>query len=128
MPAQKKPTASTKPLWQKLFIKGGTVLLMNAPSGYDKVLAGSPAKVVTRGPAAADTILLFVNDQAQLAASMATVVKSLGPSSSLWVAYRKGDKNFHRDTLGKLMETFGFSGVAMVAVDDTWSALRVKKS
>jgi len=128
VPAQKKPTASTKPLWQKLFIKGGTVLLMNAPSGYDKVLAGSPAKVVTRGPAAADTILLFANDQAQLEASMATVVKSLGPSSSLWVAYRKGDKNFHRDTLGKLMETFGFSGVAMVAVDDTWSALRVKKS
>jgi hypothetical protein len=127
VPAQKKPTASTKPLWQKLFIKGGTVLLMNAPSGYDKVLAGSPAKVVTRGPAAADTILLFANDQAQLEASMATVVKSLGPSSSLWVAYRKGDKNFHRDTLGKLMGTFGFSGVAMVAVDDTWSALRVKK-
>ena len=56
------------------------------------------------------------------------MVKSLGPSSNLWVAYRKGAKNFHRDTLGKLMETFGFSGVAMVAVDDTWSALRVKKS
>jgi len=125
--AAKKPAPSAKPLWQKLFIKGGTVLLMNAPAGYDKVLAGSPAKVVTRGPAAADTILLFANDQAQLEASMATVVKSLGPSSSLWVAYRKGDKNFHRDTLGKLMETFGFSGVAMVAVDDTWSALRVKK-
>jgi len=25
------------------------------------------------------------------------------------------------------MEPFGFTGVAMVAVDDTWSALRVKK-
>ena len=92
MPAQKKsvakrPAPSTKPLWQKLFIKGGTVLLMNAPSGYDKVLAGSPAKVVTRGPAAADTVLLFANDQAQLAASMPAVVKSLGPSSNLWVAY-----------------------------------------
>ena len=132
MPAQKKsaaktPAPSTKPLWQKLFIKGGTVLLMNAPSGYDKVLTGSPAKVVTRGPTAADTVLLFATDQAQLEASMPAVVKSLGESSNLWVAYRKGDKNFHRDTLGKLMETFGFMGVAMVAVDDTWSALRAKR-
>ena len=103
------------------------MLLINAPSGYAKVLAGSPATVVTRGPAAADTVLLFANHQAQLEASMPVVVKSLGPSSNLWVAYRKGDKNFHRDTLGKLMQTFGFTGVAMVAVDDTWSALRVKK-
>ena len=125
--AAKKPAPSTKPLWQKLFIKGGTVLLMNAPSGYAKVLAGSPAKVVTRGPTAADTVLLFANDQAQLEGSMPAVVKSLGPSSNFWVAYRKGDKNFHRDTLGKLMEGFGFTAVAMVAVDDTWSALRVKK-
>ena len=132
MPAQKKsaakkPAPSTKPLWQKLFIKGGTVLLMNAPSGYAKVLAGSPAKVVTRGPTAADTVLLFANDHAQLEASMPTIVKSLGPSSILWVAYRKGDKTFHRDTLAKLVEKFGFTAVALVAVDDTWSALRVKK-
>ena len=132
MPAQKKsaakkPAPSTKPLWQKLFIKGGTVLLMNAPSGYAKVLGGSPAKVVTRGPTTADTVLLFANDQAQLEASMPAVVKSLGPSSNLWVAYRKGDQTFHRDTLAKLVETFGFTAVALVAVDDTWSALRVKK-
>ena len=100
---------------------------MNAPSGYAKVLAGSPAKVVTRGPTAADTVLLFANDHAQLEASMPTIVKSLGPSSILWVAYRKGDKTFHRDTLAKLVEKFGFTAVALVAVDDTWSALRVKK-
>ena len=132
MPAQKKsaakkPALSTKPLWQKLFIKGGTVLLMNAPSGYAKVLAGSPAKVVTREPTAADTVLLFADDQAQLEASMPMIVKSLGPSSNLWVAYRKGDKTFHRDTLAKLVEKFGFTAVALVAVDDAWSALRVKK-
>ena len=132
MPAQKKsaakkPAPSTKPLWQKLFIEGGTVLLMNAPPGYAKVLAGSPAKVVTRGPTAADTVLLFADDQAQLEASMPMIVKSLGPSSNLWVAYRKGDKTFHRDTLAKLVEKFGFTAVALVAVDGAWSALRVKK-
>ena len=68
--ASKKPTPSTKPLWQKLFIKGGTVLLVNAPTGYAKLL--------------------------------------------------------HRDTLWKIGETFGFSGVSLVAVDDTWSAMRFK--
>jgi hypothetical protein len=97
------------------------------PVGYAKVLAGSPAKVVTREPTAADTVLLIADDQAQIEASMPAVVKSLSPSSTLWVAYRKGDKTFHRDTLAKLVEKFGFTAVALVAVDDAWSALRVKK-
>ena len=52
----KKPAPSTKPLWQKLFIKGGTVLL------------------------------------------------------------------------GALAKSFGLQPVSLVAIDDTWSALRVKRT
>ena len=76
MPAKKKTAAakkaapSTKPLWQKLFIKGGTVLLVNAPAGYDKLLAASPAKVVTRASGTAETVLVFATDESQLEAAL----------------------------------------------------------
>lgn len=61
MPANKKaaaktPAASTKPRWQKLFVKGGKVLLVNAPPGYDKLFDGSPATVVTRASGVAETM------------------------------------------------------------------------
>jgi hypothetical protein len=126
--AAKKSAPSTKPLWQKLFIKGGTALLVNAPAGYAKVLEGSPAKVTSRASGIADTVLLFANDEAQLRSALPTTAKSLGPTSKLWIAYRKGDKQFHRDTLGQLVMTYGFQPVSLVAVDDTWSAMRFSKA
>jgi hypothetical protein len=126
--AAKKPAPSTKPLWQKLFIKGGSVLLVNAPAGYANVLDGSPAKVTTRASGTADTVLLFATDEAQFRSTMPTTMKSVGPSTNVWVAYRKGDKQFHRDTLGSLAKTVGLQAVALVAVDDTWSVLRLKRA
>ena len=124
----KKPAPSTKPLWQKLFIKGGTVLLVNAPPGYAKVLDGSPANVTTRASGTADAVLLFATDEAQLKASVPAAMKSMGPSTGVWIAYRKGDKAFHRDTLGALAKSFGLQAVSLVAIDDIWSALRVKRA
>ena len=124
----KKPAPSTKPLWQKLFIKGGAVLLVNTPAGYSKVLDGSPAKVTTRASGTAETVLLFATDEAQFKASVPAAMKSMGPSTSVWIAYRKGDKEFHRDTIGALAKSFGLEAVSLVAIDDTWSALRVKRA
>ena len=123
----KKASASTKPLWQKLFIKGGTVLLMQAPAGYDKLFAGSTAKVTTRG-GLADTVVLFAKDVTQLESALPSAIGNLGPSATLWIAYRKGDKELHRDTLWKLLGEHGYTGVSLVAVDEVWSAMRFKKA
>ena len=133
MPAQKKtsakkPSASTKPLWQKLFVKGGTVALVQAPAGYDKLFGGSPAKVTTRGGGPADTVVLFAKDVAHLESTLPAAIDRLGPSATLWIAYRKGDKELHRDTLWKLAGEHGYTGVSLVAVDDMWSAMRFKKA
>ena len=125
--AAKKPTPSAKPLWQKLFVKGGTVALVGAPAGYDKLFDGSPAKVSTRGSAPAETVLVFASDEGQLKKALPAVRARIAPGGNLWVAYRKGQKDLHRDTLGKLMTAAGFEPVALVAVDETWSALRVKQ-
>jgi hypothetical protein len=125
--ASAKPAPSTKALWQKLFVKGGTVSLVNAPAGYDKMFAGSPAKVSTRAGGAADVVLMFAKDVGQLETTLPRVIGGMGPTTTLWIAYRKGGKELHRDTLQKLVGAHGYTGVALVAVDDVWSALRVKK-
>jgi hypothetical protein len=121
------PAASTKPVWQKMFIKGGIVALIGAPAGYEKLFAGGPAKVTTRGSGLADTVVLFAKDVHHLDAMLPTATGRLGPSATLWVAYQKGGKELHRDTARKIINEYGYEGVAMVAVDDVWSALRVKK-
>lgn len=106
MPVQKKaaarkPAPSTKPLWRKLFVKGGTVALIGAPPGYDKLFDGSPAKVTTRGSGPAETVLVFATDQGQLEKALPSVRSRIAPGGNLWVAYRKGQKDLHRDTLGQ---------------------------
>jgi hypothetical protein len=121
-----RPPASTKPVWQKLFVKGGTVLLLNAPSGLEKLFAGSPARVTTRPAGPAETVLLFASSAAQLDASMPLAIAALSPSSTFWIAYRKGDQSFHRDTIGSQVTAHGYNGVAMIAIDDEMSALRVR--
>ena len=126
--AAKKPAPSTKPLWQKLFVKGGTVALIAAPTGYDKLFDGSPATVTTRGSGTVETVLVFANDEAQLERELPSACARIAPGGNLWVAYRKGQKDLHRDTLARLMMAAGFQPVALVAVDDVWSALRVKRA
>ena len=68
----------------KLFINGGTVLLVNAPAGYAKVLDGSPAKVTTRAGGTADAVLLFATDEAHRQAAVPTTMTSTGPSTIVW--------------------------------------------
>jgi hypothetical protein len=76
----------------------------------------------------AETILFFASDEAQARSKLPGTLESMGPASSLWVAYPKANKELHRDTLRKLGESLGLTGVSLVAVDDVWSAMRFKRS
>jgi hypothetical protein len=122
-----RPAPSTKPLWAKLHVKGGTVLLANAPSGIAEMFEGSPATLTKKASNRVDTVLLFVNDEDELRAKLAPILGAIGPLAHIWIAYRKGEKALHRDTLAKLAAEHGLQGVALVAVNAVWSALRVKR-
>jgi hypothetical protein len=56
------------------------------------------------------------------------VVTKLAPAASLWIAYPKTTSgvmtDLTRDAGWGPVERAGFGGVAQVAVDETWSALR----
>jgi hypothetical protein len=50
----------------------------------------------------------------------------------LWVTYHKGTSkvktDIHRDMINAYAHSIGLEGVAMISIDEDWSALRLKLS
>jgi hypothetical protein len=122
-----------KTIAQKLLIKEGrTVLLVNAPRGYQDMLGALPtgAKILKPPAKRADVIQLFVANRAELEARLPKVKEALMPGGLLWVSYYKGTAktktDINRDTLHAYARTVGLEGVALVSIDDDWSAMRFK--
>ena len=118
-------------LADKLLIKPDTtVLMLNAPIGYAKKLEPLPAGVTVsdkRGKAA-DVVVAFVRDSGELR-RLASGFPALEEDAVLWVCYPKGGKagtDLDRDTLNEMMGKHELTGVSLVAVDDTWSAMRFR--
>lgn len=109
-------------LSQKLQLKTGqSIRLVNQPSGLALDLAAS---------AKADAVLLFVESVADLNRRAPAVLKSLPHDALLWIAYPKKTgrikTDIHRDSGWDAVLQAGLQGVRMIAVDDTWSAMRFR--
>jgi hypothetical protein len=124
-----------KTILQKLLVKEGyRILLVNAPEGYLAAAGDLPAGVtVATGfdhPGTFDLIQTFVRSQAECEAQLGELRPKLGPKGLLWITYPKGaakiKSDITRDTIWRYAKTIGLDGVAMIAVDDTWSAMRLK--
>jgi len=124
-----------KTIVQKLLIKEGyRVLVVNSPQGYVASLAELPSGVtVATGLESAgpfDLIQTFVSSQAEFEAQLSGLKALLKPKGLLWITYPKGaakiKSDITRDTIWRYAKTVDLEGVAMVAVDDTWSAMRLK--
>ena len=54
----------------------------------------------------------------------------LKPKGLMWVSYPKGgskvETDLNRDIIWQYGKTIGLSAVAQVAIDETWSAMRLK--
>lgn len=122
----------TKTIADKLHVKNAaSFAVLNADARHAHLLDQLPAaRRADAGPA--DLVLLFVDTFAQFAAQLPTAQAALAPGGALWVAYVKGtsklrqDAGLQRDTLRAHAETAGLTSVAMIALDDDWSALRFK--
>ncbi len=126
---------SDKTIAQKLFLKSGQrLLLLNAPAGYEAQLGDLPEGVVvtTSGRAPADVIQAFVTSKAQLADLLPGLREVLKPKGILWVAYPKGTAkiktDLNRDIINAYAQTIGLQGVALFAIDDTWSSMRIREA
>ena len=123
---------SNKTLAQKLAIKEEfQVLLVGAPEDYAARLAPLPAGVTLNPPSGPyDIIQVFVNSQKELEAALPSLKPRLKPKGYIWVTWHKGTSRIKtdvtRDTIWPFAETLGLGPVSNVAVDDDWSALRLK--
>ena len=79
-------------LAQKLQIKSGKLIVLNAPEGYAGQLAQElkDLTVSTRAAGQAEAVLLFVNSLAEATERTPKAGKLVKPEGMLWIAYAKG--------------------------------------
>jgi hypothetical protein len=115
-------------LAKKLLVRAGSrVAVIGAPSSIDLVLPPE-AHASERGPA--DIVLVYTRDRRGVAAALAKATKRVADGGILWVAYPKAGQlgtDLNRDILARALHDGGLEPVAQIAVDDVWSALRVKR-
>jgi hypothetical protein len=133
--AKAAPAVSTKPLATRLGVSGGVFHIDNAPHGFE-LLIPPGVEIGIDLPehlGANDAVLAFVQDRSQVE-YLAQRLKKAWPKKAadgevlLWVAYPKGGKrtDINRDTGWDTLTAQKLVGVAQVAVDEVWSALRFR--
>ncbi len=115
-------------LAKKLLVRPGSrVAVIGAPPTIDLVL---PPGVHPSEHGPADILLTYVRGRAALGPALAKATKRLADGGVLWVAYPKAGQlgtDLNRDILARALQAEGLEPVSQIAVDDVWSALRVKR-
>ena len=94
-------------LAQKLQIKSGKLIVINAPKGYAEQLTKELQDLTlsTRASGLAEAVLLFVNSMAEAGKLTPKAGKLVEPSGMLWIAYAKGTSkvktDVNRDSFGR---------------------------
>jgi hypothetical protein len=119
-------------LAQKLQIKSGKLIVINAPKGYAEQLAKElkDLTVSTRAAGQAEAVLLFVNSLAEVDKFTPKAGKLVKPAGMLWIAYAKGASqvktDVNRDRLWAAVQPIGWQPIRQIALDEVWSAMRFK--
>ncbi len=124
---------SEKTIVERLFVKpGNSFLLINPPTGYTVMLGNLPpgTRLVSEANQPVDIIQAFVTNRSELEQQLPKLKQLMLPKGILWVTYYKGTSrvktDINRDTINAYAQTIGMQGVAMISIDDDWSALRLK--
>lgn len=124
---------SDKSIAEKLFIRpGNKLLLVNPPEGYTTQMGKLPQGVIFLNAAndQVDVIQAFILNRAELESQLPRLKRLMAPKGMLWITYHKGTSkvktDINRDTINAYAQSIGLTGVAMISIDDDWSALRLK--
>lgn len=105
---------------------GGSVLLVSTPPGFSLGPLPPGARIDYAPPA--DTVVVFVTSSAEFLDRVPAAVRSLGARGQLWVGYQHTGKSaIARETLRDLGARVGLDSVALFSLDDTWSAVQMKR-
>ena len=132
-PRQKDFNKMTKTIAQKMFVKNyKAIAIINAEGHHQPIVADLPQEMVDTSGQPVDFVLMFAGSQQELEDVLPLAMARMTSTGVLWIAYVKGtSKNksdVHRDTIREFAETVGLTTVSLIAVDDDWSALRLKHS
>jgi hypothetical protein len=125
----------TPELARKLQIRSGArALVINAPEGYLDVLSPLPpgASVAASGEGPFEVVQLFARTRRDLEAGIGQAMATAGPDGVLWISYPKlastSASDLSRQAVWDALSGTGWEPVTQVAVDETWSALRIRPS
>lgn len=121
-----------KTIAEKMYVhKTASIAVLNGEAGNATLLAALPPAKFAAAEAPADMVVLFAASQRELETLLPLAKRRMAPKAALWVAYPKGGArsktDLHRDTIRAHAITMGLDSVAIVAIDDAWSALRLKQ-
>jgi hypothetical protein len=123
---------SNKPLAQKLGIKRGfTVAVINPPENYWDLLETLPDDVAVQdidgGPF--DLIHVFTTEKKVLERNLERLKDRIAPDGMIWVSWPKKSSKVQADlnenVIRELALGIGLVDVKVVAVDETWSGLKL---
>lgn len=83
----------------------------------------------TAAPEAASTVVAFARDSGELKNQLTVLQAVAGRGGVPWVAYPKAKQlgtDLTRDVIRDLVPAAGLDPVRQIALDDVWSALRLK--
>jgi len=124
-------------VFQKLNLKDQKeIVVLNAPPGFQTEIASLESVRVLNSLdqiQQADFVLAFVTLKKEVDAISPTIAKKARGDTVVWFAYPKGTSkkykcDFNRDNGWDVIYRLGFQPARMVAIDEDWSALRVRKS
>ena len=122
---------SDKTPLEKLRLKSGmSAALLHIPADLVSILELPEGVSASDDPARADFVLEFAASQAEAEARITALAPSLAEKKVAWIGYPKGSKaagyDLNRDTIFAFARTVGLVLVANFAINQEWSALRIR--
>jgi hypothetical protein len=121
------------PIAKKLGIKPGVcALVIGAPPGYLKLLAPLPEGVVVSDVLSRTHkfVQFFATRASEIKKSAPRLLKHAAVGALVWIAYPKKTSgvasDLSRESVCEAMGGIGWQAVAIVAIDEVWSALRFR--
>jgi hypothetical protein len=112
----------------KLQIKPGqSVCVIGRPQGVTLDLGQQVS--LARDPAESDAVIVYCTDSADVARLSEPLLAAARRDALTWVSYPKAGQlrtDLNRDKLAALLQTEGVRPVRQIAIDDVWSALRLR--
>ena len=120
------------PLPQKLGIKPGrTVVTINAPKNYRRLLGTIPERVTFSDRLNPDSSFahVFIEKRRELEKRLAVLRQKIADTGTVWVSWPKRSSGVPTDVTEDVVRAvalpLGFVDVKVCAIDETWSGLKL---